>query len=133
MLINLTNHQSGKWTEIQRKQAINMFVEVADLDFPDIDPNAEPSEVFELAEKYKAICIDLMNKRQNSEDIEAGESHAVHLMGEMTFTFALVNLLQNAGLRCVASTTRRRSIEKGGVTTSVFEFVQFRDYPVICR
>jgi hypothetical protein len=39
---------------------------------------------------------------------------AVHLMGEMTFTFALVRKLQAAGIRCVASTTARDVVEEGG-------------------
>ena len=55
---------------------------------------------------------------------------AVHLMGEMTFTYALVSLLQAANILCVASTSDRKVIEEeNGKKTILFEFKQFRAYP----
>ena len=52
----------------------------------------------------------------------------VHIMGEMTFTFAMVNALHKKGITCIASTTERISSEENGVKTSEFKFVQFRKY-----
>lgn len=50
-------------------------------------------------------------------------------MGEMTFTYALVKRLKEAGIRCVASTTKRICTENAdGSRTSQFNFVRFRDY-----
>jgi len=62
------------------------------------------------------------------ETIQAMQPAAVHLMGEMTFTFALVQKLKSAGIPCVASTTHRRVEERGGKKIVQFEFVQFRPY-----
>jgi predicted secreted protein len=54
----------------------------------------------------------------------------VHLMGEMTFTVALVKMLQKSNIRVVCSTTKRIVLEeKEGVKTAKFQFIQFRDYP----
>ena len=50
-------------------------------------------------------------------------------MGEMNFTFGLVNMLLNYGIKCLASTTKRIAQESAnGVKESVFYFVQFREY-----
>lgn len=49
-------------------------------------------------------------------------------MGEMTFTYALVNLLKDAGIKCIASTTKRNVEEIDGKQVSTFQFVQFREY-----
>ena len=52
----------------------------------------------------------------------------VHLMGEMNFTFALITKLKARGIKCVASTTQRETVEEGGVKVSKFNFVRFREY-----
>ncbi|WP_392436663.1 hypothetical protein ACF3N7_06555 [Cruoricaptor ignavus] len=56
---------------------------------------------------------------------------AVHIMGELTFVVAMLRLLQDSGVRCVASTTVR-SVEETeqGVKQSRFQFVKFREYPL---
>ena len=41
---------------------------------------------------------------------------------------ALSTKLKNAGINCIASTTKRNVIEKDGAKVSRFEFVKFRDY-----
>jgi hypothetical protein len=56
------------------------------------------------------------------------DPQAVHLMGEMTFTFRLVTMLQAAGIPCIASTTHRTVEERDGKKIVQFEFVQFRPY-----
>ena len=53
---------------------------------------------------------------------------AVHLMGEMNFTFSLVNKLKANGIKCVASTTVRETVEENGVKISKFKFVRYRSY-----
>ena len=50
-------------------------------------------------------------------------------MGEMTFTYNLVQKLNSYGHYCVASTTERVAVENpDGSKTVQFEFVQFREY-----
>ena len=115
MLLNLTNHPSSDWAEKQYNHAIELYKEVVDLQFPQINPNATSDEVELLVEDYE-------------NRIRKINPMAVHLMGELVFTFRLVKKLQKIGMACVASTTKRNTIENNGLKTSVFEFVQFREF-----
>ena len=79
-------------------------------------PEAGAGEIARLADEY---CARVLATPAVS---------AVHVMGEMTFCFALVARLKAAGVKCVASTTRRDATEADGVKTSRFCFVRFREY-----
>lgn len=120
MLINLSNHPSSKWDSGQLGAAAE-FGEIADMPFPDIDANGDEIYIENLADEY-------VNKiRQASE----GKRATVHLMGEMTFTFALLSKLQAAGITCIASTSRRMVVDdKPGHREVTFQFVRFRKYNV---
>jgi len=115
MLLNLSNHPSNLWPQNQTALAIEKYGEIQDLPFPNINPEIEAYELDQLAEEYE-IKIRKLNPT------------AVHLMGELTFTFRLVNRLKAIGVNCIASTTSRNVIEKDGAKTSVFAFVSFRAY-----
>lgn len=115
MLLNLTNHPCKLWSEKQYNHALELYKEVIDLPFPQISPALDSSALDVLVEEYE------QKVRQTSPLV-------VHIMGEMTFTFRLVNRLQAIGISCVASTTERNIIESNGIKTSIFEFVQFRVY-----
>jgi len=115
MLLNLSNHPSSLWTDNQKKKALELYSVIEDLPFPQISPSLDTTELDLLVENYE-------NKIRKINPL------VVHIMGEMTFTFRLINRLQAVGITCVASTTIRNVIEKNGTKTSVFEFVQFRDY-----
>lgn len=86
------------------------------MPFPHINPEADTDEVRQLVEQYESKIRAM------------GNIHAVHIMGEMTFSFALVARLQAIGIPCYASTTVRDTIEENGVKTSVFRFSRFRAY-----
>lgn len=115
MLLNLSNHPSSTWPDNQKKAAIEQYESIEDLAFPQIDPQADEDGIEKLVEGYE-LKIRKINPM------------AVHIMGEMTFTFRLVNRLKSIGIPCMASTTNRKVTEKDGVKTSVFEFVRFRSY-----
>lgn len=115
MLLNLSNHPSQKWTTAQRSTADYYYQRVLDMVFPDIDPEWTTQQVSAFA-MYKC------------SEIVALKPDAVHIMGEMTFTYALVNLLKAAGIKCIASTTKRNVEEVDGKQISTFQFVQFREY-----
>lgn len=116
MLINLSNHPSTLWSEVQITSAKARYNEVTDMAFPNIDPKWTSEQVAELAREYAAKIIEQ-------------KPQVVHLMGEMTFTHHLVNLLQAEGITCVASSSERKVIEeKDGKKTVVFDFQQFREY-----
>ncbi len=119
MLINLSNHPVSKWSNEQLSAAQTQFGEVVDLPFPIVDPRADENQVGALVDEYLQKVIYL-SKNQKV---------AVHLMGEMNFSFALVARLQNAGFICVASTTQRivNELPDGGKEVK-FQFVRFRKY-----
>jgi hypothetical protein len=121
MLINLSNHKSENWEKSQKEAAIIEFGEIVDIEFPQINPEWDNAKIQELAKEYhNRILIELSNI--------AGKHNAVHLMGETVFCFVLANLLKKAGVKCVASTTKRNAKESNGIKTSSFEFVKFRKY-----
>lgn len=116
MFINLTNHPSSGWSE-EQLNAARQYGEIADFHFPAIEPYFTAEEVGELAditvEGIRAFC----------------DEPVVHVMGEMTFTYAVVSRLKSAGITCLASTTERLvSMMPDGKKVSEFKFVQFREY-----
>lgn len=115
MLLNFSNHPSDLWSDNQRQVAIGQYGKIEDYSFPLIPPLATTSEVHQLAAKYE---LEILKK----------EPRAVHIMGEMTFTYALVNRLTAAGTPCIAATTHRVVQEKSGKKITDFHFVQFRRY-----
>lgn len=116
MFLNLSNHPSEKWSVAQRTAAESEYGEIIDIPFPHVPPAATCEEVQQLAVEY-------------GFKVRATEAETVHLMGEMTFTFVLVKILQYFKIKCVASTSERKSIENAdGTKTIQFDFVQFRAY-----
>lgn len=124
MLINLSNHPSALWPEIQMNAARELFSAVTDMPFPHIEPGISQADMEQLVLTYGKKCV------QKIADAGPG-NHAVHLMGEMVFTTALVTWLLRHNIRCVASATRRITRTNGNEQTSVFEFSGFRDYFII--
>lgn len=115
MLLNLSNHPSSKWTLEQLQTARRQYSDVEDLPFPNIPPSYSEDELDALVEDYCSTVQKL-------------NPDAVHVMGEMTFTYRLVNRLKEAGIKCLASTTNRIVEEKDGKKIVQFQFVQFREY-----
>jgi hypothetical protein len=115
MLLNLSNHPSQNWTTKQLVTAKNTYGRLLDMRFPNIPPELLGNELDDLVEEY--LLAILKDKPK-----------AVHLMGEMTFTFRLVTRLKAAGIACIASTTNRIVEERDGKKIVQFEFVQFRAY-----
>lgn len=116
MLINLTNHPSVSWSNEQR-MAAEVYGKIVDLPFPQVDPNCTETEIDRLSDDYLCRILGY------------GDDCVVHIMGELTFVFSLVNKLKQRGVTCVASTTARVVIDKGnGLKESQFKFVSFRMY-----
>ena len=119
MFINLSNHPSDCWGKAQLETARKNYGEIIDMAFPQITPNASNDELEILAQEYVQRIMSLA-KSQNV---------TVHIMGEMTFTFMVVTRLKEMGIRCVASTTERKTTYKAdGTKLSEFSFVKFREY-----
>lgn len=119
LLINLSNHPSDKWSEAQRNAA-DQYGEIVDLTFPQIGESADEESVAQEVNNYFKKIVDYTR----DHDV------TVHLMGEMTFTFALINRLQAMGITCIASATQRIVEEIPGENKKItkFAFARFREY-----
>ena len=92
---------------------------IVDYPFPAVDPYWNADKVKSEAVK---IFNDILAKYPN-------EQLVVHVAGEFTMCYTLVNLFKNAGVKCVASCTFRNVVEcKDGTKIQKFGFIQFREY-----
>ena len=120
MLINLTNHPSSRWDKAQL-QAAAEYGECVDIPFPAIDPEGDEEYIDRLTDVYLQKIMEIAKSEQSEI--------TVHLMGEMTFTFSLIEKLQNEGITCISSTSVRQSKDLGnGQKEITFNFVRFRKY-----
>lgn len=119
MFINFSNHPSSGWLK-EQLAAAQKYGEIVDIDFPNINPEFTSSILSELADEAVATITSY------------GKDIIVHIMGEMTFTYAVVSRLKALGIKCVASTTKRDPdkviILPDGTKISEFHFIQFREY-----
>lgn len=115
MLLNFSNHPLQYWSAEQLKTAKELYHEVVDLKFPAINPDWSCNEVRVLAQQYVDKIVQL-------------KPDAVHIMGEHNFTFNCINLLKKINIVCIASTSKRVAIYDGNQKSTVFNFIQFREY-----
>ena len=94
--INCTNHPSTKWSETQLNAA-KAYGEIIDIPFPNVAPEATTGEIHTLAHR---LFLTIVGYSKVGNTI-------VHIMGEMTVVCCVVRHLQQVGIPCVASTTRR--------------------------
>jgi len=121
MLINLTNHASVNWCKKEKNLALHLYGSIYDMHFPTINPHASANEVYEIALQYAKKIQDL-------------SPTGVLIMGEFTFCFSLVALLQQRGISCIAATCHRNTIDHSdGAKTTIFRFEQFRTYPPLSQ
>lgn len=113
MLINFSNHPSKLWNEKQFRLATEKYGGIIDIPFPLVDPSGDGAYIRALAEKYL------------KEITQYPHITAVHIMGEQNLCFLLIKMLQAKGICCLASTTRRNSLEN---KEEKFSFEQFREY-----
>ena len=117
--INYSNHPSSAWLKDQLAAA-KVYGEIVDLNFPNINPN------------FTSAMINCLADEAVNAITSYGEDIIVHIMGEMTFTYAVVSRLKALGIKCVASTTKhdpgKTIITPDGKKISEFYFIQFREY-----
>lgn len=119
MFLNLTNHPSALWSAEQTAAARQLYGDIMDLPFPSVDPAGDEEYITSLADDYVQRVLNMAD----------GQPVAVHLMGEMTLTYAIVRRLQMHGITCVAATTKRTiHIMPDGQKMSSFKFIRFRKY-----
>ena len=118
IFINLTNHPSSEWSEKQLQTA-KALGEICDMPFPNIPPEASTFDVNRLADGFASDIL----KKGRPEDI------VVHVMGEHSFTYAMVSRLKSHNIKCVLSTTAHATqMLPNGNKLSRFHFIQFREY-----
>ncbi|MCX7861956.1 MAG: CRISPR-associated protein [Bacteroidales bacterium] len=115
MLINLSNHPFESWSEEQKHAAIKQFGIVEDITFPEVDPFGDEAYIDQLTNQYLDKILHL-------------KPQAVHIMGEMTFCFCLIQKLKENNITCIASTTQRIIETIDGKVIRSFQFAQFRKY-----
>ena len=116
--LNLSNHPSTEWSNVQLAAAQG-YGTIVDMPFPAINENMSEQGIEALADQYLLKILGLTESK----------SCTVHIMGEMTFSYALVNKLKALGFTCVASTTRRDVVVLPDGSKQVrFHFCRFRKY-----
>ena len=115
MLLNLSNHPSSQWSKAQLVAA-EEYGDIIDLPFPAIDPSASEPDIVALADSFY----------QQVKSLGGVEDLTIHLMGEFSFTYALLSRLRQEGYTCVVSTSARNVVMKDDVKEVIFEFVRFR-------
>ena len=98
MLINCTNHPYEIWNEPQRLAA-EVYGEVVDLPFPQVDPASTPGQIRMIVDRY-------------AQQIEALQPDAVLAAGEFTCLFMLVDRLLKDGVEVVCTCSRRITDEE---------------------
>lgn len=130
--INLSNHSHQEWDPKQVTACVDprnnaRVLDIYDIPFPHINPRATTEDVYKLAAEYSKKIKSLIKEHIKDEALQ--REVPIHIMGEMSFTFALVQRLQAEGFKCYASTTRRiYTSAPDGSTVRRFEFVRFREY-----
>ena len=119
IFVNHTNHPSERWSA-EQISAAQVYGEILDIPFPAVDAEATPAQVAALVE-------------ENLEKILALKPAAVLCQGELNYTFVLVERLKSFGVKVVAATSERATVDEilpDGSTrkVSTFRFVQFREY-----
>jgi len=122
MFINVSNHNSKKWTPTQVMAAGE---EIIDIQFPAIDPELDESGLWEFAIAWFKQTLAPILPRDGGGMLARGIT--VHLMGETGFC-ALLQKILGPRIRIVHSTTIREVVEhQDGSKTAQFRFVRFRE------
>ena len=119
VFVNLSNHPSADWSEEQKKAAL-AYGGIIDVPFPSVPSSCSDQAMQKHADKaVGAVAKAAYPAREVT----------VHVMGEMTLTYRIVNKLKARGIRCLASTSDRVANDIGnGEKISQFHFVEFREY-----
>lgn len=122
MLVNLTNHPSDKWLFNQKNEAELKFGKIIDIPFPQIETDISKDDLMKLAIDYMKKIEIYLNENNNN--------FAVLIMGELTFVYTLIVLLQNKDITCIATKSPRKVFnEVDNVKSVEFVFSGFRTYP----
>jgi hypothetical protein len=117
-LLVISNHAPDKWDNDQKKD----WSEIQYFPFPNVDPHKGNREI--ITGEVATICAEI--GRFYSACDEDGNEGYVTLQGEFTVCKGVFDALHDDDVHFVFPTTERKVVEKDGIKTSVFEFVQWR-------
>lgn len=116
--INVSNHPSCQWSN-EQITAAEKFGKIVDIPFPIVETKASKEDIDNIAR-------DLLIRIRG---IASSKQAQIHIMGEMTLTFALLLKLKTFGYTCYAATSNRDVIlREDGVKEVIFKFEKFREY-----
>lgn len=118
VFINFSNHPSNIWSKKQLEET-RQYGEIIDIHFPNIEPYLNKKDILDMVDDYFKLIISYKDK----------DEIIVHIMGEMTFCFALIERLKQNNIKCIASTNQRivNTISSNKKET-IFEFCTYREY-----
>lgn len=133
MFINISNHNSAKWS-VEQTKAAKKWGNIVDMPFPNIPATWTTAQVETAAQE---MARDIDNKFWSGWTGDgAPESITIMVQGEMGFTHAFVNWIREfaPGITVVTACSERvahETVDENGAThkTVVFDFVQFREFP----
>lgn len=117
--INISNHPSALWSDIQRKKA-EEYGQIIDMAFPDVSPDLTEAEVSEIGTEYVKKILSY-------------NPQAVMCQGEFTLTFDIVTKLKKYNVKCLSACSERNTVEtkmsNGSVKKeTIFSFIRFREF-----
>lgn len=102
MLINYTENSSESWSEEQKEKARKQYLEVTDIQFPEIGEEWSKEQIYDKA------CQEL---EKIIKTIEKGclddKTTFVLCEGERNFSFLMINLLLSKNIKVVSSVQKR--------------------------
>lgn len=123
MFINISNHPSSRWDAKQLEAALELTSDnnVMDVPFPAVPATATTADIITIADGLHHTVM-------------ANKPSAIMIAGEFTLAYTLIELCLRAGIKVVAACSDRRTkevVNEDGTTTkiTIFEFVQFREFP----
>lgn len=121
MLINLSNYPSENWVTEQLDEAHQKYGRVLDIPFPIISPISS-------LEQINIIVMEYFERITSILDITESKSNAVHIIGDLTFSFHLLLLLKEADIKAICSTSIIANDELNSSDSLKLKFVRFREY-----
>ena len=114
MYINFSKIPHSQWVEEQKVAAKQRWLSIVDINAPDIDPNADTEQIYEMAEKCCKIIYDTLCT-ESYGILRKNSYYSVYVDAEPTFVYQLQRLLLSAGIMPTVPT-----FDKNG------KFVKFR-------
>lgn len=124
VFLNISNHPSMLWDEKQSKYAKLLCdkrgdAKIVDIKFPYISPSLDYDKAKDVA---AGVIQHICDMKQDLIPCCA------MVMGEFSSVHWIVDILEDAGIKCYVSTTTRMAVNDNGNKLSGFSFVRFRRY-----